>query len=328
MRSASPRHTPLDSADHTSSNRPGGSGKPSGPRRARVAPEVEAAVLDLAFRFPQRGQDRISRDLRATGVNVSASGVRYVWQRHDLETLNKRVAFIRSRLGVDDKLWSEEQLRARDRLGLPQGADLNALPAFQGDAPAPGRQRSMHILWVAAVLIREQGFETITLRDIAKRAQIPFGSIYYHFQTKEELFTSVYEEGLRRLQGLFDDATRGVADPWERLEKACTSHLVSLLGGDDFTAISVPIRMPKLAEEARHRIDSLNDAYEGRFRELIEALDLAPGVSRTLLRLHILGAMNWASTWYKSGRYTPQEIASQLIRDMRYGASVVAPRKL
>ncbi|MDR2154190.1 MAG: TetR family transcriptional regulator [Burkholderiaceae bacterium] len=293
-------------------------------RRARLAPEIESAVLDLAFRHPNQGQDRVSRDLRASGINVSASGVRYIWQRHNLETLHKRVVHIRSRLGSNDRLWSKEQLAARDRLYRPQESNLNA--TSPGDTPVhDGSQRSMHILSMAAALIREQGFENITLRDIAKKAQIPFGSIYYHFQSKEELFTVVYEEGLRRLQGLLDDAIRHVADPWERLEKACACHLVSLLGGDDFTAISVPLRMPMLAKPARRRIDALNDAYEGRFRELIKALTLAPRVSKTLLRLHLLGAMNWSSTWYRPGQHTPAEIAAQLLGNLRYGTSLRTP---
>src|SRR5580704_9708744 len=60
-------------------------------RRNRVAPEIEQAVVEIAIAEPAWGQVRAANELKKCGLSVSAAGVRCVWQRHDLETMHKRL---------------------------------------------------------------------------------------------------------------------------------------------------------------------------------------------------------------------------------------------
>jgi AcrR family transcriptional regulator len=288
-------------------------------RRPRLALELEETVLDLSFRFPTRGQDRIARELRESKTQISASGVRYVWQRHNLETLEKRVAWIESRLGRNDRTWSEEQLTARERVRSDRKARTVAVGLTGQNANEV--PRSMHILAVAARLLRSRSYEAVSLRDIAVASHIPLGSIYYNFSTKEELFSAVYEEGIRRLQNSTQNAISTIGDPWQRLEAACAAHLDNLCGGDDFMAVSIPTRLPDLSIAARSHIHRLGEDYERIFRELIEALPLPSDISRSILRLQLLGALNWTSIWYKSDKLSPTKIAAQLVRSFRFGAT-------
>jgi len=284
-----------------------------------VGAQTEASILDIAFRFPTRGQDRVAADLGRSRVNVSASGVRYVWQRHNLETLDKRVAWIESRLSKSGGVWGEDQLAARDRVHAKKRA--NAIGAsVTGRPPEEEVPRSMHILAVAAQLIRERGFESTSLRDIAVRAHIPVGSIYYHFPTKDELFEAVYAEGIRRLQAAIERALARSADPWRRLELACETHLLYLCGGDEFTALAIPTRLPSLSSPVRERVVRLSDAYEESFRQLTDALDTKPRVAKGILRLQLMGALNWTSVWYRHGGASLSRIAAQLVRTFRNGA--------
>ncbi len=54
----------------------------------RVAPEIEQAILDYSLTRPTHGPLRVAQELALQGINVSAGGVRGVWQHHDL--LSKR----------------------------------------------------------------------------------------------------------------------------------------------------------------------------------------------------------------------------------------------
>jgi transposase len=56
----------------------------------RVAPEIEDAVLNMAYEYPAYGQARASNELRKYGILVSGGGVRSIWLRHGLETFKKR----------------------------------------------------------------------------------------------------------------------------------------------------------------------------------------------------------------------------------------------
>lgn len=290
-------------------------------RRPRVTEQVEQRVLDLSFEHPSRGQDRIARDLWAEKVHISASGVRYVWQRHNLETLPKRVDWIEQRLGRNDQHWSAEQLAARARVKSSRQTYSLGASMVGGD----GVPRSMYILAVAARLFRERSVDAVSLRDIAVRSQVPLGSIYYHYQTKEELFVAVYDEGIQRLNRVLGEVMTEASDPWHRLEQACATHLTQLCGGDDFTAVSIPTKLPELPVAARNRVRQLNASYELNFRILINALPLADSVSPSLLRLQLLGALNWTSVWYQPDKMSPQGMACQLVRALRYGVEAVEP---
>jgi AcrR family transcriptional regulator len=56
-------------------------------------------------------------------------------------------------------------------------------------------------------LIHEQGVQRTTLADIAARADVPLGNVYYYFKSKDELIGAVlagYKEGAQALTRAFD----------------------------------------------------------------------------------------------------------------------------
>ena len=81
----------------------------------RVAPEIEAAAVELAIEQPSWGQQRASNTLRQRGLNVSPGGVRSIWLRHDLETFKKRLAALSAKVAQEGRILTEAQLQALER---------------------------------------------------------------------------------------------------------------------------------------------------------------------------------------------------------------------
>ncbi len=81
----------------------------------RVEPEIELAVVQIAFDFPAYGQTRACNELRKRGIFISAAGVRCVWQRHDLELFSKRLKALEDRVAKDGLILTEAQVIALER---------------------------------------------------------------------------------------------------------------------------------------------------------------------------------------------------------------------
>lgn len=81
----------------------------------RVAPEIEEAIVKMAFDYPAYGQFRASNELRKKGIFISAAGVRCVWQRNDLEVFEKRLKALEARIAQDGIILTEAQMMALER---------------------------------------------------------------------------------------------------------------------------------------------------------------------------------------------------------------------
>jgi AcrR family transcriptional regulator len=78
-------------------------------------------------------------------------------------------------------------------------------PSFRADAKAtkaPAGRRD-EIVGIAAKLFAERGFGATTIREIADEARILSGSIYHHFDTKDEILHEVIRDAVM----LMRDAT-------------------------------------------------------------------------------------------------------------------------
>ena len=80
-----------------------------------------------------------------------------------------------------------------------------------------------------------------------------------------------------------------------------------------------PAEVPDAARDLRQ----LRDGYEDRFRHLIDALEVAPGTDRVVLRLMLLGALNHTQTWHRrgAGRSDAAALARQFVTTLRHGAA-------
>jgi transposase InsO family protein len=80
-----------------------------------VAPEIEEAVLRMAYEYPAYGQLRASNELRKQGVLISSGGIRSIWLRHGLETFPKRLRALEEQAAKEGIVYTEEQLRVLEQ---------------------------------------------------------------------------------------------------------------------------------------------------------------------------------------------------------------------
>jgi AcrR family transcriptional regulator len=198
------------------------------------------------------------------------------------------------------------------------------MPAAVASPPAAARSpnrratsRLPHLLDAAARAFAERGFAAASVRDIVGPVGMLPGSLYCHFATKEALLAAVYREGVERIGAAVDAAVAPLDDPWQRLEAACVAHLTSLLDQTDFSQVVIRVR-PSDAPAAAAELIALRDAYEKRFARLVAALPLTRRTDRSMLRLLLVGALNWSQTWYReNGGATPAQIARRFVGVLR-----------
>ena len=173
------------------------------------------------------------------------------------------------------------------------------------------------ILDAAAEVFRDKGYPGARLSDIADLADTQAGSLYYHFDSKEQLAEEVLAIGVDRVSAAVGAATEALpagAPFADRLSAAVEAHVAGMLQNDAYSAANVRI-ISQVPIDVRERHLSRHRHYGAFWRDLLAAAQAAgeirADVDLPAMRMLILGALNWSVEWYRPGRLTPQEIARQ-----------------
>jgi len=278
---------------------------------------LEASVLLFARKHPQFGQARVAHELALIGQTISPSGVRYIWQKHNLETAYKRLKQLEQLPERATTALTASQLAVLKRGDITRKLAQKSRGArTAGETVAPN-ERQEQILRAAAELFVRQGYGGTSIRDIAHQVGLLPGSVYHHFPSKEDLFVAIHREGFRQLVIRSENAIRTEADPWRRLELACAVHIDSAVAGDAIARITAIGLFAIHEDRLQKRLERDRRNYDQQFRRLVADLDLAGTTDRSIFRLALLGALNWTLIWYRPGKATPKEIARELIQTFR-----------
>lgn len=182
---------------------------------------------------------------------------------------------------------------------------IKSPPSKLRQQPLQKSERSRDlILTSAARLFRKHGYAATTLRQIATNAEIKAGSIYYHFDSKDDILDEVLDRGLRHV---FETVKHAVGQAKnsshrDKIGLAIEAHLVALLETSDFTSANIRI-YGQLPEKIKKRHRPLRRAYaqywDHLFLDARRAGELRADIEVVPLRMFVIGSLNWTIEWFR-----------------------------
>lgn len=168
----------------------------------------------------------------------------------------------------------------------------------------------------ATLLFKEKGFDATSIADIAEAVGIDRASLYYYYDSKEEVLQDLVERVTVRNLEMIRALRSSDLDAADRLKQLLHNALISF--HDNYPQVFVYI------QEDMTRLTSRDDPWGAAMlkqtREFEEALlDLLrdgvdAGKIRADLDLKVVsqafwGMVNWTHRWYRPGRYDPHHVA-------------------
>ncbi len=174
------------------------------------------------------------------------------------------------------------------------------------------------IIEAAARVFRRDGYAGARLSDIAAEIGMKAGSLYYHFDSREVLVEAVMEIGTKRTHAALVERLRALpadADHLTRLQTAIETHLVMVLAQEDIASATIKL-IWQVPPQIRDKLLAKQRAYGALWRLLLTAARkggaIRADVDLSVVRMSIMGALNWAADWYKPGRLAPKDIARDI----------------
>jgi len=142
-------------------------------------------------------------------------------------------------------------------------------------------------------VLYEQGLRGTSLGDIAERADVPLGNVYYYFKTKDELARAVIAQRRLNIEARSADIEATISDPRERLRE-----------------------FVRRAGQARNRVATFGCPYGTIAQELRKSEGILADEAGDLLRAQT----RWVASQYEAlgvGRKQAKTLSIELVAAMQ-----------
>ena len=162
--------------------------------------------------------------------------------------------------------------------------------------------RRDRLIATAARLFREQGYERTSVRQLAEAVGILSGSVFHHFDSKEDILMAVMTTTIDIMTSRLADAAALDEQPLMRLHNLVRCEL-ELLHGDTRDGVAVAFfQWHSLGKDNQTQVLSMRERYERVWMHALTAARQAglfstdPFITRRLLT----GAIGWTIYWYRA----------------------------
>lgn len=170
------------------------------------------------------------------------------------------------------------------------------------------------ILTAAAQIFSQKGYHATSMQDIAQAVKLQKASLYHHISSKQEILVDVLDRALDLLIDNMQALMGRALAPDEMLRQAISMYMTTLLQHRDL-AVVLLLEHRSLEPELQTRHIPRRDRFESLWRDLIQQgmnAGLFSCSDPAMAARGLLGAMNWAITWYRpEGKLSAGEIADQ-----------------
>lgn len=218
---------------------------------------------------------------------------------------------------------------ASDKSKIDRAAAAKARPlgvrGYRVRDVARAAERRREILLGAARAFAYGGYDATNMDQIAHECGLAKGHIYHYFRSKEEIFTEIRIELVKRLiERMAAIAPLAAKDPELALRKATAVAIARIFEDEGRYERALPDPV-SLSPENRKRIRTLGRRYEQMFANIVRrGIDQGVFVAGNpkLMTFVILRAAFTVANWYREGgKWKPQwiveQVTDQLVRSVR-----------
>jgi AcrR family transcriptional regulator len=175
--------------------------------------------------------------------------------------------------------------------------------------------RKEQIIDAAALLFKQKGYASTTMRDLATELGIEAASIYHHIKSKEELLEGICFDMANKFISNAKEVNDIYFNAEEKLRLAIKLHVETITENQNQSSVFLS-EWRNLSEPKLTLFKQLRQQYENQFTIILmdgENEDIFDQVDKKFAVLSILSTINFVNEWYKpDGKMNAAEIAEKL----------------
>lgn len=199
---------------------------------------------------------------------------------------------------------------------------MSAVSPNSDSAKSAAEDRAQEVLFKAAELFHQQGYDATSMNDIASAMELTKAGLYYYTKGKEDLLFKIMNFAMTCVEQEIVQPASEIREPRSRLSFVIEQHLRKIFEmGAAITVLTVEVSKlrPELQKEITKRQRNYLNLVVSTINELKEAKTSRDLDSR-LAALNVFSCILGVTRWYKpKGRLKQDRIISETIQFVEAG---------